>query len=49
MALVQRETDRLLSRAGVPISLRPDITELLVTTFHELRAGRPPTGSAWSR
>jgi MoxR-like ATPase len=39
MDLVQRETDKLLSRAGVPVSLPPDVTELLVTTFHELRRG----------
>ncbi len=35
------------SRSGcwpvdVPVSLRPEITELLVTTFHELRAARRP-------
>ncbi len=40
MALVQRESDRLLARADVPVSLRPEITELLVTTFHELRGGQ---------
>src|SRR5213080_727849 len=46
MALVQRESDRLLRRAEVPVSLRPEITELLVTTFHELRAGKTDDGSA---
>jgi MoxR-like ATPase len=46
MALVQRESDRLLNRAAVPVSLRPEITELLVTTFRELRAGRTAEGSA---
>lgn len=46
MALVQRESDRLLRRAEVPVSLRPDITELLVTTFHELRAGKTADGRA---
>ena len=39
MALVQRETDRLLERAGVPRDAAArDVIELLVTTFHELRA-----------
>ena len=46
MALVQRESDRLLGRAEVPVSLRPEITELLVTTFHELRGGKTADGSA---
>ncbi len=46
MALVQRESDRLLHRAEVPVSLRPEITELLVTTFRELRSGKTATGSA---
>jgi MoxR-like ATPase len=39
-ALVQRETDKLLARAGVPRTLPPDMTEVLVTTFHELRTGQ---------
>jgi len=46
MALVQRETDRLLSRAEIPISLQPELTELLVTTFHELRTGKTADGQA---
>jgi len=46
IALVQRESDRLLGRADVPVSLRPEITELLVTTFHELRGGKTAEGSA---
>src|SRR5213080_2795432 len=40
MKLVQRETDKLLSRAKVPVTLKPDMSELLVTTFHELRTAR---------
>ena len=40
MALVQRETDKLLRRAGVPVSMPPEMTEVLVTTFHELRTGQ---------
>jgi MoxR-like ATPase len=46
MALVQRETDRLLERAGVPVGLPPAMTELLVTTFHELRGGQSGEGQA---
>jgi MoxR-like ATPase len=46
MELVQRETDRLLRRAGIPLSLPPELTEMLVTTFHELRAGRTGDGKA---
>jgi len=46
MALVQRETDKLLRRADIPISLQPDVTELLVTTFHELRNGATGKGDA---
>lgn len=44
LALVQRETDRLLARANIPHSLPPDLTEVLVTTFHELRSGRTSSG-----
>lgn len=46
MALVQRQTDAHLERAAVPVSLKPDITELLVTTFHDLRNGKTATGKS---
>src|SRR5207249_9697309 len=46
MALVQRETDKLLARAGIPMSLPAEMTEVLVTTFHELRNGRTGKGTA---
>jgi MoxR-like ATPase len=46
MALVQRETDRLLDRSGIPARLPPAMTELLVTTFHELRTGHSGEGQA---
>src|SRR6516164_9498359 len=46
MALVQRETDKLLARAGVPRSLPAEMTEVLVTTFHELRTGQSSDGNA---
>jgi len=44
--LVQRETDRMLGRAGIPVTLPPDKTELLVTMFHELRSGKTTGGKA---
>lgn len=40
MALVQRESARLLQNAGIPLTVPPDLTELLLTTFHELRTGK---------
>jgi MoxR-like ATPase len=46
MALVQRETDKLLRRAGVPTSVPAEMTEVLVTTFHELRTGQSVDGDA---
>jgi MoxR-like ATPase len=44
LALVERETNRLLSRAGVPVAVAPPITELLVTTFRELRTAKTTDG-----
>jgi MoxR-like ATPase len=44
LALVQRETDRLLARVAVPTRLTPDLTELLVTTFRELRQAKTIEG-----
>ncbi|GAB4210472.1 MAG: AAA family ATPase [Roseiflexaceae bacterium] len=46
LALVRRETERLLGRAGVPATLPPDLSELLVTTFHELRNGKTADGQS---
>jgi MoxR-like ATPase len=46
MELVQRETTRLLARAGVPLTLPPELTELLITTFHELRNGKTSDGKS---
>jgi MoxR-like ATPase len=44
MELVQRESNKLLSRAGVPVTLSDEITELLVTVFRELRFGKTTSG-----
>ncbi len=46
MELVQRETNKMLQRAGIPIPLKPEMAELLVTTFHELRRGQTTEGKA---
>lgn len=46
MDLVQRETDKLLQRASIPLTLHPDLTELLVTTFRDLRTGKTEEGKA---
>jgi MoxR-like ATPase len=46
MVLVQQETARLLQRAGVQATLPPDVAELLVTTFRELRSARTSEGRA---
>jgi MoxR-like ATPase len=44
MALVQQQSDRLLEQAGIPLSLPLDLTEVLVTTFRELRSGQTIDG-----
>ena len=46
MKLVERETERLFKSAGVPVTLPSDVTELLVTTFHELRSAKTRSGKA---
>jgi MoxR-like ATPase len=46
LALVQRQTDQLLAQANIPVVLPPDLTEVLVTTFHELRTGMTGEGKA---
>jgi MoxR-like ATPase len=47
MELVQRETDRLLQKASIPLTLNPDLTEVLVTTFRELRSGQTDDGKTF--
>jgi len=44
--LVHREMERMLERAGIPVRMDEDMTELLVTTFHELRTGQTVGGQA---
>jgi MoxR-like ATPase len=49
MELVKRESARLLERSGVPHVVGPDVLELLVTTFRELRSGQTLAGQAMDR
>lgn len=44
--LVKRETNKMFSRTNIPIELPPDATEVIVTTFHELREGKTVDGHA---
>lgn len=37
--LVREQTESLLKRAEVDVDMQPDVIELLVTAFHDLRAG----------
>ena len=39
LALVEREAAALLSRSGVPVAQRPEVMEVLVTAFRDLRSG----------
>lgn len=45
-ALVEREMERLLKQANVPAKLPQDLTEVLVTCFHELRNSKTISGKA---
>ena len=44
--LVQQQMQHRLDRAGIPVRFSDDATELLVTTFHELRTGKTLGGQA---
>ena len=44
MELVQRQANRNLERSNVPVKLDENLTELLVTTFRELRQGKTREG-----
>lgn len=45
-ALVEREMERLLKQTNVPAKLPQDLTEVLVTCFHELRNSKTISGRA---
>jgi MoxR-like ATPase len=49
LALVESEATMLLERSGVPVGLRQDVLEVLVTTFRELRAGVSERGEPLDR
>lgn len=49
LELVRSESARLLSESGVPQALSPDVLEVLVTTFRELRTGETQDGQAMER
>ncbi|MGC4120025.1 MAG: AAA family ATPase [Myxococcales bacterium] len=49
LALVKRESARLLEKSGVPLSPPEDLLEVLVTTFRELRAGETSDGRAMEK
>ncbi|MBE9140258.1 AAA family ATPase [Nodosilinea sp. LEGE 07088] len=42
--LVLNQAQALLAESDVPIAIAPDIVELLVSTFHDLRSGRTSEG-----
>lgn len=46
LELVQRETEKMLKRAGVSITIPADKTEVLVTVFHELRNAQSVEGKS---
>ena len=45
MQLVKHQTDTLLASAGIDIALPPDVIDLLVTAFHDLRTGVTAEGT----
>jgi MoxR-like ATPase len=49
LELVRGESARLLQDSGVPHALPPDVLEVLVTTFRELRNGETKDGQAMER
>lgn len=44
IALVTEQAETLLRDAGVPVPCPPDVMEMLVTTFQDLRSGRTDEG-----
>ena len=49
LELVRRESKRLLAESGVPVELGPEVLEVLVTTFRELRDGEVGEGQKMER
>jgi hypothetical protein len=49
LALVREEASRLLERSGVPLAPDPDVLDVLVRTFRELRSGETDEGQSMER
>jgi MoxR-like ATPase len=49
IALVRGESDALLAASGVPVAQDPDIVDLLVTLFRDLRTGYTSEGASVDR
>jgi MoxR-like ATPase len=49
LRLVQRQTAKLLAEAGVPSVPSPDLLDVLVTTFRELRTGETKDGQSMEK
>ncbi|MBE7382789.1 MAG: AAA family ATPase [Leptolyngbya sp. SIO1E4] len=47
--LVMEQTQALLTESAVPVAIAPDVIDLLVTTFHDLRQGRTTEGTVVER
>ena len=47
--LVREQTDALLAHAGIEVDLAPDVIDLLVTAFHDLRSGVSAEGTVIQR
>lgn len=47
--VVIREASRALRESGVPVAVAPDLVEVLVTVFHELRNGQTIDGRSTDR
>lgn len=45
VALVQQQSDAALAAAGLAVRIPGDLTDVLVTAFHELRTGRSADGT----
>ncbi len=45
VALVQQQSDEALAAAGLSVRVPGDLTDVLVTAFHELRTGRSADGT----
>lgn len=49
MRLVRSQVEKLMKKSGIPVAVSPDMLDVLVTTFRELRSGRDGSGNALER